>query len=184
MLDRLLRSGRLKPELLEALDAANLTDRTIVVFLSDHGWHLGEKAITGKNSLWDRSTRVPLIVAGPGVARGATCSRPAELLDLYPTLVELAGLPAKPGLEGHSLVPQLRDANAPREFPAITTHGRMASPASPATPDTTVPLIDCRSSFPSPVRTRSAARIAAGSLTASATMTKPGSRREPSSIRA
>lgn len=91
---------------------------------SDHGWHLGEKAITGKNSLWERSTRVPLMFAGPGVAAGQRCTQPAELLDIYPTLVELAGLPPREDLEGVSLVPQLQDAAAPRERPAITTHNQ------------------------------------------------------------
>jgi arylsulfatase A-like enzyme len=110
--------------LLDTLDASGHGDGTIVVLWSDHGWHLGEKAITGKNSLWERSTRVPLIFAGPGVARSAKCMRPVELLDLYPTLVELCGLPAKAGLEGHSLVPQLKDANAPRPWPALTTHNQ------------------------------------------------------------
>ena len=96
--------------LLEALDASGATDHTVVVLWSDNGWHLGEKAITGKNSLWERSTRVPLIFAGPGVAPRARCSQPAELLDIYPTLVALCGLPPKDGLEGHSLLPQLQDA--------------------------------------------------------------------------
>ena len=108
--------------LLDALEASGHADNTVVVLWSDHGWHLGEKLITGKNTLWDRSTRVPLIFAGPGVSRGATSSRPAELLDIYPTLVELAGLPAKEGIEGHSLTPQLRDGKAARQWPAITTH--------------------------------------------------------------
>ena len=108
--------------LLDALEASGHADDTVVVLWSDHGWHLGEKLITGKNTLWDRSTRVPLIFAGPGIAQGARVSSPAELLDLYPTLIDLAGLPAQPGLEGHSLLPQLRDAEAPREWPAITTH--------------------------------------------------------------
>jgi arylsulfatase A-like enzyme len=107
---------------LDALKRNGLEEETIVVLWSDHGWHLGEKLVTGKNTLWDRSTRVPLIFAGPGAAPGAACKRPAELLDMYPTLVELCGLPAKGGLEGHSLVPQLKDARAARKWPAITTH--------------------------------------------------------------
>jgi arylsulfatase A-like enzyme len=107
---------------LTAVEENGLADNTIVVLWSDHGWHLGEKLITGKNSLWDRSTRVPLIFAGPGVAVGARCNRPVELLDIYPTLVELCGLPAKEGLEGQSIVPQLVDAATSRERPAITTH--------------------------------------------------------------
>ncbi len=107
---------------LDALEKNGFADNTIVVLWSDHGFHLGEKLITGKNTLWDRSTRVPLIFAGPGVSKGARCGKPAELLDIYPTLGELCGLPKKDGLEGHSLVPQLKNANAPREWPAITTH--------------------------------------------------------------
>ena len=107
---------------LDALNAAGVASNTVVVLWSDNGWHLGEKLITGKNSLWDRSTRVPLIFAGPGVARRAQCAQPAELLDIYPTLVKLCGLPAKSGLEGHSLMPQLKDAAVPRPWPAITTH--------------------------------------------------------------
>lgn len=110
--------------LLDALEQQGLAENTIVVLWSDHGWHLGEKLITGKNTLWDRSTRVPLIFAGPGVSHGARCSQPAELLDIYPTLAELCGLPAKNSLEGHSLVPQLENANTRREWPAITTHNQ------------------------------------------------------------
>ena len=110
---------------LDALDASGRARETIVVLWSDHGWHLGEKGITGKNSLWERSTRVPLIIAGPGVRAGGRCSRPVELLDLYPTLVELCGLPPVRGLDGHSLVPQLHDVNASAApWPAITTHNR------------------------------------------------------------
>jgi arylsulfatase A-like enzyme len=109
---------------LDALDATGRAENTIVVLWSDHGWHLGEKGITGKNSLWERSTRVPLILAGPGVAKGARCDRPVELLDLYPTLIELCALSPHAGLEGHSLGPQLRDARAPRPWPALTTHNQ------------------------------------------------------------
>ena len=107
---------------LDALEASGLEKNTVVVLWSDHGWHLGEKGITGKNTLWERSTRVPLIFAGPGVAAGAKCDRPAELLDIYPTLLDLCGLPANKANEGISLVPQLKDAKAARERPAITTH--------------------------------------------------------------
>jgi arylsulfatase A-like enzyme len=107
---------------LEALERNGYAENTVVVLWSDHGWHLGEKQITGKNTLWDRSTRVPLIFAGPGVARAARCSKPAELLDIYPTLIELCGMTSVEGLEGHSLVPQLKDAAAERRWPAITTH--------------------------------------------------------------
>lgn len=107
---------------LDALEASGKANETIVVFWSDHGWHLGEKGITGKNSLWERSTRVPLIFAGPGVTPGARCDQPVELLDIYPTLVALAGLPPEGGLEGHSLSAQLKDAASSRPWPAITTH--------------------------------------------------------------
>lgn len=108
--------------LLDALDESGHADNTVVVLWSDHGWHLGEKLITGKNTLWDRSARVPLLFAGPGVSQGARVTSPAELLDIYPTLADLADLPQPAGLEGHSLLPQLQDAQAPREWPAITTH--------------------------------------------------------------
>lgn len=110
--------------LLDALDESGLAENTVVVVWGDHGWHLGEKLITGKNTLWERATRVPLIFAGPGVAPGGRSKQPAELLDIYPTLVELCGLPARDDLEGHSLVPQLRDASAKRAWPAITSHNQ------------------------------------------------------------
>lgn len=110
--------------LLKALDEQGLAENTIVVIWGDHGWHLGEKGITGKNTLWERSTRVPLVFAGPGITPKQVCGEPAELLDLYPTLVELAGLPPKGGLEGHSLAPQLIDATEKRKWPAITSHNR------------------------------------------------------------
>jgi arylsulfatase A-like enzyme len=107
---------------LEALERNGLSDNTIVVLWSDHGYHLGEKEITGKNTLWDRSARVPLIFAGPGIASGAKSHRTVELLDIYPTLSELCDLDTPSHLEGISLLPQLRKANAPRTRPAITTH--------------------------------------------------------------
>jgi arylsulfatase A-like enzyme len=108
----------------EALEEAGLAENTIIVIWGDHGWHLGEKGITGKNTLWDDGTRVPLIFAGPGVTAGQRCAQPAELLDIYPTLSDLCGLPARDDLEGLSLAPQLQDALAKRERPAITSHNQ------------------------------------------------------------
>lgn len=110
--------------IMDAIRESGHEGDTIVVLWSDHGWHLGEKGITGKNTLWDRSTHVPLIFAGPGVTPRRVCQAPAELLDIYPTLVELAGLPPRGDLEGHSLVPQLQDHLAQRDWPAITTHNQ------------------------------------------------------------
>jgi arylsulfatase A-like enzyme len=106
---------------LKALEATGRADNTIIVIWGDHGWHLGEKEISGKNTLWERSTRVPLVFAGPGVGKGR-CNRTVELLDIFPTLIDLAGFAPRPDLEGHSLLPQLKDPKAPREWPAITTH--------------------------------------------------------------
>ena len=110
--------------IMDAIKASGEADNTIVVLWGDHGWHLGEKEITGKNTLWEPSTRVPLIFAGPGITAGARCSQPVELLDMYPTLVELCSLPERSDLEGHSLRPQLAEAHAKREWPAITSHNQ------------------------------------------------------------
>ncbi len=107
--------------LLNALERNGYADNTIVVIWSDHGWHIGEKGITGKNTLWDDGTRVPLIFAGPGINKGRS-RQPAELLDIYPTLCQLVGAKSPAHLEGISLIPQLKNANANRERPAITTH--------------------------------------------------------------
>jgi len=108
--------------LVDALEAEGVAQNTVVVLWGDNGWHIGEKGMTGKTTLWERSTHVPLIFTGPGVAKAAKCSQPAELLDMYPTLVELCSLPHKDGLEGHGLMPQLKDAKTKRRWPAITTH--------------------------------------------------------------
>ncbi|MEM6691987.1 MAG: sulfatase-like hydrolase/transferase, partial [Planctomycetota bacterium] len=105
---------------LGALEKSAIADNTIVCLWSDHGWHLGEKNITGKNTLWEPSTRVPLIFSGPGISPGI-CQQPAELLDVYPTLADLAGLPKPDGVEGISLRPQIEFPNTPRR-PAITDH--------------------------------------------------------------
>jgi choline-sulfatase len=104
-----------------ALERSGQANNTLIVLWSDHGWHLGEKEISGKNSLWEESTHVPLIIAGPGIRPGR-CDQSVELLDLFPTLCELASLPMPAGLEGHSLLPQLKRPGTKRAWPAITTH--------------------------------------------------------------
>ena len=109
---------------LDALAESPYADNTIVVLWSDNGWHLGEKRHWHKSTLWQRATHVPMIWAGPGVeATGMARRQPVELLDIYPTLVELLGLPARNDLEGASLGPLLRDPGASRR-PAVSTFER------------------------------------------------------------
>ena len=96
-------------------------DNTIVVFISDHGYLLGERGQWMKQMLFERSARAPLIVSAPGVsAKGRSSQRIVEFLDLYPTLAELAHLTPPPGLHGRSLVPLLRRPSATWDHPALT----------------------------------------------------------------
>ena len=110
---------------LDALEASPYADNTIVILWSDHGYHLGEKNIVAKMTLYEESSHVPLIIAGPGVsAPGESCERTVGLIDLYPTLVEMAGLPANPQNDGRSLVPLLTDPQRAWKHPALTFWGR------------------------------------------------------------
>ena len=106
---------------LDALKNSPHADNTLIVLWSDHGFHLGEKQHWAKRTLWEESTRVPLLIVGPGVPPGKPCGEPASLLDIYPTLIELCGLPKNRHLEGLSLVPQLKNPAARRDRPAITS---------------------------------------------------------------
>lgn len=111
--------------LLDALDASPHAADTIIVLWSDHGMHIGEKEHWEKFTLWEESSRVPLIIVAPGVSEaGGRCSQPVSLLDVFPTLNELCGVPQHRQLEGQSLVPQLRDPDAHRARPAVTTWGQ------------------------------------------------------------
>ncbi|GAA5143290.1 sulfatase [Prosthecobacter algae] len=98
---------------LDELDAQGLADQTIIVLWGDHGWHLGDHGMWTKHTNYEQANRIPLIVVAPGIAApGSSTRQPAETVDVLPTLVELAGLPAHPGpqpLDGTSLVPVLRD---------------------------------------------------------------------------
>lgn len=113
---------------LDALENSPHRNNTIVVLWSDHGWHLGEKQHWQKFTGWRICTRVPLMIRVPqgapglneGTKPGSVCNQPVSLVDLYGTLTELCGLPAKAGINNHSLVPLLRDPNTAWPHAAIT----------------------------------------------------------------
>ena len=110
-------------KVLDAFLASKHKNNTIIVFWSDHGWHLGEKLHWRKQTLWEEATRVPLIICAPGVTTANTRSKsPVSLLDIYPTLVELCGLslPKSHHLDGKSLVPLLKDPSRIDPEPALT----------------------------------------------------------------
>src|SRR5204862_7932295 len=97
-----------------------LPGHPIVVFLSDHGYHLYEHGLWQKTTLFEECARVPFVIAGPGVKGGAVSRRTVELLDLHPTLADLCGLPIPPGVDGVSLKPPIANPDAPWDRPAFT----------------------------------------------------------------
>jgi len=103
---------------LAALERLDLADDTVVVFTSDHGYHLGEHGLWQKRSLFEESARVPLVIAAPGGRTGTGDDHTVELIDVAPTLCDLCGLPPQPGFEGRSLAPLVGgDATAAAAFP-------------------------------------------------------------------
>ncbi len=111
-------------QLLHALDRSGRAEDTIIVLWSDHGFHLGEKQRWRKWTLWQRTTHVPLIVIAPGVTSpGSRTNKPVSLLDVYPTLTELAGVATPQHVEGTSLVPLIRNPDASWDHAALTNNG-------------------------------------------------------------
>ncbi len=108
---------------LDSLRENGLEQDTVVVLWSDHGSMVGSHGSWGKNSLWEESCRVPLIVAAPWIAEnaGKPCSRFVELVDMYPTLSDLCGLPEPEKVEGLSMAPLLRDPGRPWKKAAFST---------------------------------------------------------------
>ncbi|QXD25526.1 sulfatase [Opitutia bacterium ISCC 51] len=109
-------------KVLKALEDSRYADNTIVVLWSDHGQHLDEKKHWRKQALWEESTKIPFFIKAPGVRDAKVMTNQAvSLLDIYPTLVDLCGLPAAPKLEGNSLRPLLENLNASWDKPVLST---------------------------------------------------------------
>ncbi len=100
---------------LDALDSGPNKDNTVIVFWSDHGYHHGEKFDWGKHTLWERTSNVPLLWAGPGIARGRSANATVSLIDMYPTLMDLVGAPLDPGFDGKSLAGILANPDSARD---------------------------------------------------------------------
>jgi iduronate 2-sulfatase len=113
-------------KVLDALDASGVADRTAIVFVSDHGYHLGEQGLWGKTSVFELDARVPMMIATPDCAASSKTEALAELVDLFPTLVDVCHLPTPEGLEGKSLTTVLKDPTAQVKAGACTQHPRPA----------------------------------------------------------
>ena len=108
--------------IMEALEESRYADNTVIVLWSDHGYRLGEKGTFAKHALWEEATNAPLMFAGPGLPEGKVISSPAEMLSIYPTLLELCGLPSYDKNEGSSLVSVMQGKENTERY-AITTFG-------------------------------------------------------------
>lgn len=111
--------------LLDGLEKSPDGKNTVIVFWGDHGWNLGEKEHWRKFALWEETTRVPFMMVVPGITTpGAVCERPVNLMDIYPTLIDVCGLSPKTGLEAVSLMPLLQDPKAAWDRPSVMTYLR------------------------------------------------------------
>ncbi|WP_422083600.1 sulfatase [Ulvibacterium sp.] len=108
---------------IHALDNGDYGNNTYVVLFSDHGFHIGEKERHAKRSLWEDGTRVPLLIIGPGIPEGKVCNKPVQLMDIYPTLLELCNLEPDSKHEGNSLVPLLKNKELEWPHYARTSFG-------------------------------------------------------------
>ncbi len=108
---------------LTALEQSIYADNTVIVLWSDHGYRLGEKGTFAKHALWQPATNAPLMFAGSGVPQGLVLDNAVEMLSIYPTLLELCGLPSYDRNEGISLVPLMNHPENTEQYTAITTFG-------------------------------------------------------------
>ncbi len=116
-------------KLIDALDELGLAKNTIIVFWSDHGYHLGEHGLWFKQSCFEESAKSPLIISVPGNgSNGQLCRKTVELIDIYPTLAELTGLKPPDNLEGRSLLRLIKNPNTKWEHPAYTQVQRGSIP--------------------------------------------------------
>jgi len=111
--------------LLDGLDQSPRKDKTIIVWWTDHGWHLGEKEHWRKFALWEEATRTSMAIVAPGVSKpGSKTDAPVDYTNLYPTLCELTGLPVPGHVKGASLMPLLKDPATKWDGVAVCTHGK------------------------------------------------------------
>jgi len=111
--------------LLDALDKSKYKQNTIVVLFGDHGWNLGEKEHWRKFALWEESTHVPFIITAPGMVKpNSVCDRTVNLMDIYPTLIDMCNFPPRKGLEAVSILPLLKNPKLAWNHPSVTTWQR------------------------------------------------------------
>lgn len=109
---------------LDALEASPYAENTIIVLWSDNGYHLGEKGHWAKHTLWERTSNIPFLWAGPGIAEGEKVDTTVSLLDIYPTLTELCDLPENTEVEGHSLVSVLQQPATASDRTVLQINGQ------------------------------------------------------------